>query len=122
MSLDVSLKSKEKVKKECDHCHSVYEDYEIYFGQNITHNLGKMAAEAGIYYHLWRPEEINITKASELIEPLTNGLEDMKTRPEFYEQFNASNGWGLYIHFVPWIEKYLNACIEHPDAIIEVDR
>ena len=33
------------------------------YSANITHNLGKMAEEAGIYKHLWRPEEIGITKA-----------------------------------------------------------
>lgn len=31
---------------------------------NITHNLGRMAKEAGIYQHLWRPEEIGVTKAA----------------------------------------------------------
>lgn len=44
------------------------------FGSNITHNLGEMAEEAGIYKHLWRPEEIGITKADQLIAPLREGL------------------------------------------------
>ena len=48
--------------------------------------------------------------------------EDLKKRPEYYEQFNSSNGWGMYQHFVPFVEKYLNACMEFPDAIVEVDR
>lgn len=30
------------------------------FWANITHNLGRMADEAGIYKHLWRPEEIGM--------------------------------------------------------------
>jgi len=33
------------------------------YDANITHNLGAMAEAAGIYKHLWRPEEIGITKA-----------------------------------------------------------
>ena len=92
------------------------------FEANITHNLNEMADKAGIYKHLWRPEEINISKAKELIEPLTKALKDMKARPDYYKQFDSPNGWGLYIHFVPWIEKYLNACIEHPEALIGVSR
>lgn len=97
------------------------ERVEVYWA-NITHNLGQMANAAGIYEHLWRPEEIGITKAGELIEPLTEGLNKMKADPEHYKQFNASNGWGMYVHFIPWIEKYLQACKENPDALISVSR
>jgi hypothetical protein len=89
---------------------------------NITHNLGKMTEEAGIYYALWRPEEIGKTKAGEIIELLENGLRDLKERPAYFEQFNASNGWGLYKHFVPFVEKYLEACKAYPEAIINVSR
>lgn len=119
MSLDISL----CVMNGCDcpHCNSEHLETEV-FDANITHNLGVMAREAGIYHHLWRPEELNITKAKELIEPLTNGLSDMKNKPEHYKKFNSSNGWGLYEHFIPWIEKYLNACIEYPDAEIRISR
>lgn len=92
------------------------------FEANITHNLNTMAEEAGVYKHLWRPEEIGITKAKELIEPLTKALADMKERPDHYKQFDAENGWGLYVHFVPWIEKYLDACKEHPEAEIGISR
>ena len=33
------------------------------FEANITHNLTKMAANAGVYYACWHPEEINATHA-----------------------------------------------------------
>ena len=92
------------------------------YWSNITHNLNKMAKEAGIYEHLWRPEELGITTAKELIEPLKEGLKKLKDNPKHYEQFNASIRWGMYKHFVPFIEDYLNACIQYPDAIIEVSR
>jgi len=92
------------------------------FRANITHNLGAMAREAGIYQHLWRPEELGITTAGQLIEPLRDGLAMMKSDPARFEKHNASNGWGLYIHFVPWIEKYLEACIAHPRATVSVSR
>ena len=92
------------------------------YSANITHNLGKMAQEAGIYEALWRPEEIGVTKAEQLIGPLTDGLAKMKADPKRFEAFNASNGWGLYEHFVPWIEKYLNACRESPEADVRASR
>lgn len=94
---------------------------EIY-SANITHNLGKMARAAGIYEALWRPEEIGITKARQLIEPLQAGLAKLEADPEKYEAYNASNGWGLYKHFVPFVRKYLEACEANPDADVSVSR
>lgn len=86
------------------------------FSRNITHNLSKMAEEAGIYKHLWHPDQIGITKAYELIKPLTIGLELLKSDPKRFEKFNAPNGWGMYEHFVPFVEACLAACVEFQDA------
>lgn len=97
------------------------DDEEVYTA-NITHNLNEMAEAAGIYKHLWRPEEIGITKAVELIEPIKAGLADMVDRPSYYEQYNPANGWGSYKNFVPWIAKYLEACKRYPDAVVSVCR
>lgn len=94
---------------------------EIYT-RNITHNLNKMADEAGIYKHLWRPDEIGITKAGELIEPLKTGLALLKSNPERFKVFNPSNGWGSYSGLVSFVTEYLEACEQHPDATIEVSR
>ena len=52
------------------------------FDRNITHNLGKMADKAGIYYALWRPEEKGRTKASELVPVLEKGLKRLRSKPE----------------------------------------
>lgn len=92
------------------------------FCANITHNLNKMATAAGIYNCLWRPEEIGIKVAGELIEPLKIGLQKLKDNPEYFKQFNPPNNWGTYDYFVPWVEKYLQACIDNPDAEIRVSR
>jgi hypothetical protein len=92
------------------------------FDYNITHNLGAMADEAGIYKHLWRPEEIGITKAEQLIEPLTSGLALLKSQPDRFKQHNPENGWGSYEGLVRFVEQYLAACIENPDALVEADR
>lgn len=92
------------------------------FSSNITHNLGTMASKAGIYKQLWRPEEIGAKKAGDIIEAVEAGLNLMKENPERFEDLNTSNGWGTYEQFIPWIEKYLQALKEHPEAIIEVSR
>lgn len=92
------------------------------FNYNITHNMGRMAKEAGIYYHLWRPEEINIKTAAQLIEPLEVGLKKLLDDPEHFKKFNPENGWGDYESLVSFVEEYLKACREYPDATIAVDR
>lgn len=92
------------------------------YSSNITHNLGKMASEAGIYKYLWRPEELGISTAKELIVPLRAGLSLLHSDPERFEKFNAPNGWGMYEHFVPWVAEYLDACERNPEAIITVSR
>lgn len=125
MSLDVYLKSEAKsVKCECSHCghqHTRIES-EILFEQNVTHNLSKMATEAGIGEALWSPEEINVTKAGELIGRLGLGLDTLKSDPEHFKKFNPKNGWGNYEGLVRFVENYLNACREYPDSKIEVSR
>lgn len=92
------------------------------YDANITHNLGKMANEAGVYEHLWRPEGVGITKAAQLIEPLREAVAVMKADPERFQKYNSPNGWGLYENFVPFVEAYLAACIENPDADVSVSR
>ena len=92
------------------------------YSANITHNLGEMAAEAGIYEALWRPEEINIAEAGGLIPILAKGLTELKKDRERFEKFNPENGWGDYDGLVKFVENYLLACIENPEAIISVSR
>ena len=92
------------------------------YSANITHNLGKMAAEAGIYECLWRPDEHGITHARQIIEPLTDGITKLATEKARFEQFNAPNGWGLWENFVPWCARYLQACRDNPDALVHVSR
>jgi hypothetical protein len=97
------------------------ETNEVY-SDNITHNLGKMAAEAGIYTHLWKPDSINIIKAKDLINPLTDGLTLLKSDADKFKKLNPPNGWGNYEVFVEFVENYLKACINNPETTIEVSR
>lgn len=140
MSLDVQLVRQKWVSYDEGKTHTV-ENEEVYWA-NITHNLGNMADEAGIYEALWRPHRLkegyNIpeedneaeykfecsseTKASEIIDILEKGLADLKARPLHFEKFNSSNGWGMYHNFVPFVERYLEACKENPECIVKVDR
>lgn len=114
MSLDVYLTA-----PACSHCGR---GEDTVYSANITHNLNRMAGEAGIYEHLWRPDEIGVSKASQLIEPLRDGLALLKSEAPRFEAFNAPNGWGLYEHFVPFVERYLAACEANPEATVQVSR
>lgn len=123
MSLDLFFKEGE-TQCPCHHCEGkgYLTEYEFDMSVNITHNLGTMADEAGIYNCLWRPEEHNLTHAGQLIEPLRAGLVLLKSDPERFKKFNASNGWGLYDNFVPFVEQVLEICEAHPDAEISAWR
>jgi len=125
---------------------------ETFYSANITHNLGGMAQAAGIYFALWRPAEMdperrkaikeqeeagnyhgpggsyelenaaNPIYAREIAPVLRRGLAKLKADPAKFEKKTSPNGWGTYKHFVPFVEEYLRACEEHPDAIVEVSR
>jgi hypothetical protein len=101
----------------------LYEIKEVdVFDNNITHNLGKMAKEAGIYEVLWRPEEIGIDKASDMIPFLEKGVETLKSDPERFKEFNPENGWGSYEGLLAFAVDTLAACKEHPDAMVSACR
>lgn len=92
------------------------------FDANITHNLGEMASKAGIYKALWRPEEIGAKEAKDIVFILEKGLAKLKKKPEYFSRFNSPNGWGMYEHFVPFVEEVLSACKQYPSAKITVSR
>lgn len=96
------------------------QDKQEVFSRNITHNLGKMAYEAGIYNVLWHPEENGFIKAKDCIPVLSKGLIELVTNKAKYEAFNSKNGWGMYEHFVPFVTNVLSACAEYPEAEIRV--
>lgn len=96
--------------------------HEPVYSANITHNLGRMADQADIYMALWRPDEIGIKTAAQLIDPLRAGLERLQADPDHFKSFNPENGWGDYDGLVSWVARYLHACEEYPDAEISVSR
>jgi len=100
----------------------IIDDTDYVFEANITHNLGEMALAAGIYHEVWAPDEVGIKFAKDLIAPLKAGIEKMVADPEAFKKFDARNNWGTYAQFLPWLRKYLQACINSPNAEICVSQ
>lgn len=116
MSLDVCL------SVVCDTSGPEPKVFNVYEA-NYTHNCNVMAAEAGIYGYVWRPEECKDVKtAGDLIEPLRAAIKEMEDDPDRFIALNPKNGWGSYETFLPWLRRYLEACIENPSAKVSADR
>lgn len=119
MSLDVILTRKKFVSYDMV---TFTEEEEELYSDNITHNLNKMAEEVGLYDYLWIPDEIGVTKASQLIEPLIIGLKKLREDELYLQTLNPSNGWGSYYGLVEFVRLYLNACKEFPNSEVKVSR
>lgn len=87
-----------------------------YYHANITHNLGSMAKEAGLYKPLWHPEEWGYRHARDLIPALENGLHALRADPTRFRPYNPDNGWGTYEQLVQFVDGLLQACRDWPDA------
>ena len=105
----------------CGHKHAAQEA-EMHYSANITHNLASMAEQAGIYKHLWRPDEVGITRAADLVEPLKAGLATLRREPWRFRPLSPTNGWGSYDGLVVFVRLYIAACEEYPNARVEVSR
>ena len=113
MSLDIYFNQKIK----CPKCEHVLSGEQV-FWKNITHNLSRMADSAGFYNQLWHPENTDVVTAKDLSLHLEKGIKELKSNPDKYKQLSASNGWGTYEQFIPWLEELLAACNEYPDSIV----
>jgi hypothetical protein len=71
---------------------------------------------------MWRPEEIGITRAAQLVPLLTAGLALLESDPARFKAFNPENGWGDYEGLVDFVREYLSACEANPGALVEVSR
>lgn len=126
MSLDIYIETMERKPCECicESCgnkHFTSERTKIeHF--NLTHNLNKMAMQAGLYDCVWRPEENEIEYCKQMIDPLIHGINTLKSDPERFKKMNPSNGWGCYENLLETCEKYLEICEKYPDAIISACR
>lgn len=115
MSLDIELKSPRRVR---------------FFWHGLTHNLGAMAREAGLYEAMWRPCEMLRADGLVCLTPcgrditsaLEKGVAALRSDPDKYKAFNPPNGWGTYEGLLECAEKYLVACKKWPDAMVVVGR
>ena len=150
MSLDVYLYGPER-NVECDcptcgHGHTT-SVRDCLFSRNITHNLGRMASEAGVYYALWHPADIldpgsndrirelrrqkrydeeavarsslPVVHASDLVGPLRQGLSLLTSDPARFQLLNPGNGWGDYGGLLEFVREYLAACERFPESTVE---
>ena len=126
MSLDVYLHDGPDPEphpcKACGGTGTIRPGREPVFESNVTHNLNRMAEAAGIYRHLWRPEEIGVTKAGQLVQPLREGLARLRSDPGHFKKYNPENGWGNYDGLVRFVSNYLDACEQFPDADVTACR
>lgn len=88
------------------------------FEANLTHNLNTMAKEAGLYYFIWRPEEVGAHFAYELVVPLETGLALLKAEPQRFELFDHEGGHGTRVQLIHFLEQYIDACKANPKATI----
>lgn len=88
----------------------------------VTHNLGKMAQELGIYEYLWRPEEVGVVQAKQLIKPLGVAIDNIRDRKAHYRTFNPPNGFGTMDGFIDFMIDYLKACRTYPNAFVDACR
>jgi hypothetical protein len=125
MGLDVHLEGPAQEVTEtcpcCQHTATVWRSEDLY-SMSITHNLGLMAQEAGIYEILWRPEEVGVRLAKDLVEPLRQGLKLLLSDPERFRKFDPPSGWGTYEDLLVQGSGYLLALKRHPEATIRVSR
>lgn len=123
MSIDVYLQLPEF--STCENCgHKTEVGSSEVYSANYTHNIISIAKEVDLYYPIWRPEEMNppIAYAKDLVSLLLSGIERMRTHKDSLVLLNPKNGWGSYETFLPWVEKYIQACQDYPEAVIRVRR
>jgi len=95
---------------------------------NITHNLGRMAAEVKLtngrtlYEVLWRPGEHDMKFAKDIAELLDEGWNILLSDPVKFKQFTPENHWGSYERLCDFVYKYRNACWDQPDAELSISR
>ena len=108
------------IQEEIEQAEDIYDDAKL-ADVNITHNLNKMANAVGLYEVLWKPNDIGITYASQIIPFLEKGIKKLKENPEKYKAFNAPNGYGKYEDFVRFCDSVLHWCNKYPDSMIEAN-
>lgn len=97
---------------------------EVVYDANITHNLNKMASAVSEFFYkaIWRPEEMDMKYAGDVVYELRKGVAVLACAPSHLKKLNPENGWGTYEDLLLFVVRYIEACEQHPTALIEVSR
>lgn len=115
MSYDVCLKTK---PCECSRCGEQHGGEQVY-EDNMTSNVACMWNEAGAPLRDWAYDKAH-GPASELATKLGDAIATMEREPEKYRAMAPSNGWGSYEGCLAFLKRLRSACLQHPNAIVEV--
>lgn len=85
-------------------------DNQIVWQGRLTHTLQQLAGANELYRLLWRPKQ---KTALELIDPLTEKLNKLKTNP-----ITTPVYVGTHDELIKFVEEYLEACNENKAAKI----
>jgi len=123
VSLDFYIEAREETDHPCICTDCGHEHNRRYrdglFSQNITHNLGAMFSEAGVYEILWRGDGL---VAGSVVDRLVAALQVMRDDEPRFRKFDAPNGWGRYEHAVEFLSDVIAGCREHPEGVIRCSR
>jgi len=96
-------------------------DVEVFHG-HTTHNVVPMAKEAGAYHLLWRPDEVPITTAGQLTDPLLVARAVMQHDPARFAARNAPNGAGTVSDWTAFLHCVAEASTTWPAATVRATR
>lgn len=95
---------------------------------NITHNLGKMAENClsldeesqrySLYNLLWRDTQVPFTGnyLNVYIAHLAYCLYVLRNNPDYFKQYNPSNGWGTYEQLIEFVRSFIHALVDMPEG------
>lgn len=77
-----------------------------------------LAARAGIFEELWKPESKGITKAHQLVLPLRAAMLLLEQEPAWFHKKQTNQVHG-YNHFKTLVSAFLTNCERYPNAILD---
>lgn len=93
-------------------------DTQIFHVASFPARLIAMMKASGLYGPLFQPNEYQIAVAWDLVAPLNKGLDELYRDPEFYEQFDDTDGW---VRLTSEVDQLLTACEQNPRAFIHAE-
>lgn len=95
---------------------SIIHDNECYWSGTIDDNCKKFAGSVGVLTVIWEPDSLGLKECCDFLEPLGRGLKTL-CKGDFTV---GKDGLDEYIILFTFVRKYLMACVENPEFIVEV--